>query len=114
MECETKCKDFPFDLHFLDKVIEEAEQNRKLAKNYLDHEIKIAYPEIMKRIQTDKPSQSILNFQKVNLDDTYRYGQIDDQFYKTIRLEIEKAIQAVENDSFKKESLKDSDVAKSN
>lgn len=46
------------------KVIQESGQNRKLAQSFLDHEIKISYYEIMKRIQTTKAAQSILTLCK--------------------------------------------------
>jgi hypothetical protein len=61
-----------------------------LAQSYLDKEIKIAYPEIMKRIQTAKASHSLLTYQKELLNDNHRHGQIDGNFYKMLGIEIQK------------------------
>ena len=58
----------PFEEHVLSKIIEESTQNRKLAQSFLDNEIKISYDEIMKKIQTSKAAQSLLTFQKINLE----------------------------------------------
>ena len=58
----------PFEEHVLSKIIEESTENRKLAQSFLDNEIKISYDEIMKKIQTSKAAQSLLNYQKMYID----------------------------------------------
>ncbi len=55
---------FPFENDVLAAIIEESQLNRKLAIKYLDYEIRVAFPEIMKRIQTSKAAKIILNFSK--------------------------------------------------
>jgi hypothetical protein len=55
---------FPFDREVIYAVINESKANRKLAQSYLDKEIKIAYPEIMKRIQTAKAAHSLITYEK--------------------------------------------------
>lgn len=79
----------PFEDIVQYKVIEESESNRKLAQSFLDYQIKISYYEIMTRIQKTKAAYSILTFEKDLLKETYLYGQIDDLFFKQIKLIIE-------------------------
>lgn len=61
-ECEEVCTMFPFDREVIYAIINESKTNRKLAQSYLDKEIKVAYPEIMKRIQTAKAAHCLLAF----------------------------------------------------
>lgn len=53
----------------------------------------------MTRIQKTKAAHSILTYEKDLLKQTYVYGQIDDFFYKQIKLIIEKSWFKLENDS---------------
>lgn len=59
---------FPFEREVIYAIMNESKANRKLAQSFLDKEIKIAYPEIMKRIQTAKAAHSLLTYQKEMLE----------------------------------------------
>lgn len=86
---------FPFDREVIYAVINESKTNRKLAQSYLDKEIKVAYPEIMKRIQTAKAAHCLLAFEKELLEESHHKGQLDEQFYKQLQGELEKISESI-------------------
>lgn len=74
--------------------------NKKLAQAYLDSEIKNSFPEIMKKIQTNKISIALLNYQLELLEKNHKQGRVDELFYFQMRITIENNINKIENDNF--------------
>lgn len=76
-ECEEESRKFPFERQVLTAISEEAMHNKKLAQAYLDSEIKNSFPEIMKKIQTNKISIALLNYQLELLEKNHKQGRVD-------------------------------------
>lgn len=113
-ECEEACKNLPYDDYLQAKVIEESEQNRKLAQFYLDYEIKVSYYEIMKRIQTTKAAQSILTYEKELVENSHQYGQLGETFYKQMLAMLEDLNARLEKDSDFRGTPNDLDLLREN
>ena len=80
----------------------------------MDNEIKISYDEIMKRIQTSKAAQSLLNYQKMYVDKAKNLKEIDGYFEQKIRKLIDQSSVKLESDSEVTKELSDMEILKSN
>ena len=97
-ECEREADKFPFGRVAREAIVKESAQNRVLAQNYLETEIKNSFPDIMKKIKTSKIAVALLNYQIQLLDQNYKQGRVDEVFYLEMRIGIEKRLSYVENE----------------
>lgn len=64
----------------------------------------------MKKIQTNKISIALLNFQMELLEKNHKQGRVDELFYFQMRITIEQNIRKVENDNFTTEEMPPADL----
>lgn len=77
-ECELELDSMHADKAIIEKISQESQDNRDLARDFLDEFIKVSFPEIALEIQINKITQSIITYGKLVLNTHREYGQIDE------------------------------------